>query len=82
MSTPRKLPPGTHPGFEHLKSQLGVYRCRLWPVTQKRDPKHADFSGILQLAGSKTSILVWVHEDGTLGLRLEKITERKEDRPK
>ena len=71
----RQLPAGHHPGFEHLKSQPGVYRCRLRPDLSKRDPKHADYKGILQLTASKASILIWVHEDGTLGLRLEKITK-------
>jgi hypothetical protein len=40
------------------------------------DPNHADYKGGLQLTGSKASILIWVHEDGTLGLRLEKIANR------
>jgi hypothetical protein len=71
-----RLPTGSHPGFSHLKSQPGVYRCRLRPELAKRDPRHADYKGILPLTGSKALILLWVHEDGTLGLRLEKITPK------
>jgi hypothetical protein len=77
MSEPiaaKKLPQGQHPGFQNLKAQLGVYRCKLWPDADKRDPNHADYKGVLQLTGSKASILIWVHRDGSLGLRLEKIT--------
>jgi hypothetical protein len=73
-----QLPAGKHPGFDHLKSEVGVYRCKLLPVVRKRDPKHADFSGILQLTGSKARIFIWVHADGSLGLRLAKIQEQKE----
>jgi hypothetical protein len=68
---------GTHPGFSHLKSQLGVYRCKLWPSVHKAKPEHADYSGILQLTGSRAQIYLWVHEDGSLGLRLEKIIEER-----
>jgi hypothetical protein len=75
---PGKLPPGVHPGFDKLPSEVGVYRCRLLRVIRKRDPKHADFTGILQLTGSKARIFVWIHVDGSLGLRLAKIQERKE----
>jgi hypothetical protein len=74
---PRKLPPGKYPGFEKLPAQPGVYRTKLWHQTEKRDPGYADYKGILQLTGSKALILVWVHADGSLGLRLEKITEGK-----
>ena len=72
---PNLLPPGPHPGFANLKSQPGVYRCKLRPELAKRDPRHADYRGILPLTGSKASVLVWVHGDGSLGLRLEKISE-------
>ena len=65
---------GTFGGFSNLPAKLGVYRCKLWPETNKRDPNHADYKGVLQLTGSKASVLIWVHVDGTLGLRLEKIT--------
>jgi hypothetical protein len=69
-----KLLKGTHPGFNHLKSKPGVYRCKLYPETRKAKPEHADYRGILQLTGSKALVLVWVHADGSLGLRLEKMT--------
>jgi hypothetical protein len=75
-----RLPPGTHPGLGNLKSQPGVYRCRLRPERNKRDPKHADYRGILQLTGSKAQVLIWVDTDGTLGLRLEKIVGRPDAR--
>ena len=74
---PRLLPKGKHPGFSKLKSQAGVYRCRLFPDLKKRNPDHSDYRGILQLTGSKAVINLWVQADGSLGLRLEKITERK-----
>jgi len=73
-TTAKKLPQGQHPGFQNLKAQAAVYRCKLWQVINKRDPNHADYKGVLQLTGSKASVLVWVHADGSLGLRLEKIT--------
>jgi len=73
---PRLLPSGQHPGFENLKSKPGVYRCRLRPELAKRDPRHADYKGVSPLTGSKALILLLVHEDGTLGLRLEKITSK------
>jgi hypothetical protein len=74
---PRKVPPGKYPGFSKLPAKAGVYRCKLWPVTEKRDPGWADYKGVLQLTGSKASVLIWLHSDGSLGLRLEKIEERK-----
>jgi hypothetical protein len=76
MSTIDKLPPGPHPGFSNLKAQPGVYRCKLQPELNKRDPKHADYRGILQLTGSRALILVWTHTDGSLGLRLEKLVRK------
>jgi hypothetical protein len=72
----RKLS-GAHPGFSKLPSKVGVYRCKLWPEINKRDPSYSDYKGVLHLTGSKALILVWVHEDGSLGLRLEKIIEKK-----
>ena len=75
-----KLPAGVHPGFDKLPSEVGVYRCKLLQVTRKRDPKHADYSGVLQLTGSKARIFIWVHADGSLGLRLAKIREQKEEK--
>jgi hypothetical protein len=66
------LPPGQAPGFSRLKSQPGVFRCKLWPVVNKRDPKHADYHGLLQLANSsKADVLLWIHQDGSLGLRVQ-----------
>jgi hypothetical protein len=66
----------SHPGFTDLKSKPGVYRCRLYPQYRKQDTRHADFKGELLLANCKCSILVWIHRDSTLGLRLEKIQQR------
>jgi hypothetical protein len=74
MNTTNLLPKGLHPGFENLQPKPGVYRCKLYPDTKKKDPNHADYKGVLHLTGSKASILLWVHCDGSLGLRLEKIT--------
>jgi hypothetical protein len=71
------LPPGSHPGFQHLKSKPGVYRCVLRPVKNKTNPDHADYTGILPLTNSKAWVLIWTHRDGTLGLRLEKIVEKR-----
>jgi hypothetical protein len=46
----------TKPSASRLPSKPGVYRCKLWPVTNKKKPEHAD---------------AWVHhQDGTLGLRV------------
>jgi hypothetical protein len=47
------LPPGPHPGFGKLKSQPGVFRCKLRPELNKAKPEHADYSGVLQLDGGK-----------------------------
>jgi hypothetical protein len=74
--SPNLLPPGSHPGFQSLKSRQGIYRCLLRAVENKKNPDHADYAGILPLIGSKARILLWVHRDGSLGLRLEKIIER------
>lgn len=76
----RKLPPGKYPGFGHLKSQSGVYRCRLHFQAVKSNPQHADYRGVLPIANGKASVLVWVHADGTLGLRLEKIEDRRKNK--
>lgn len=64
---------GSHPGFGHLKRQPGIYRCKLYYQDEKRDPKFADYKGVLQLTGFKALVLIWIHADNTLGLRLEKI---------
>jgi hypothetical protein len=39
----------------------------------KAKPEHADSRGIPQPTGSDASIKFWVHTDGSLDLRLEKI---------
>ena len=71
---PNLLPPGSAPGFAKLKSQPGVFRCKLWPVTQKKKTDHADYAGVLTLsAGARAQVLLWTHSDGSLGLRLELI---------
>ena len=75
---PNLLPPGSAPGFAKLKSQPGVFRCKLWPTTQKKKAEHADYAGVLTLsAGAKAQVLLWVHaDDGTLGLRLELVKSK------
>jgi hypothetical protein len=75
MVTP-KLPPGTAPGFAKLPAQTGVYRCKLF-ATRKRRPEYADYAGRLRVANGTAQVLIWLHSDGTLGLRLEKIVPRK-----
>jgi hypothetical protein len=63
---------GPHPGFGKLKAKPGVFRCKLRPELNKKDPKHADYSGVLQLDGGKKALCrLWTHVDGSLGLRLE-----------
>jgi hypothetical protein len=74
---PNLLPPGSASGFAKLKSQPGVFRCKLRPVTQKKKTDHADYAGVLVLsAGAKAQVLVWVHSEGSLGLRLELIKNK------
>jgi len=71
---PNLLPLGSAPGFAKLKSQPGVFRGKLWPVTDKKKAEHADYAGVVQLsAGAKAQVLLWLHSDGSLGLRLELI---------
>ena len=54
-----------------LKSQPGVFRCKLRPETKKAKPEHSDYSGTLLMAnGERANVRVWVHGDGTLGLRV------------
>jgi hypothetical protein len=79
---PNLVPAGSHPvaGYTKLNTQVGVYRTRLRPVNHKRDLKHADYYGDMQLANAKVHIYIWVHTDGTLGLRLAKSTPRKESK--
>ena len=68
---PNVLPPGNHPGFARLKSQPGVFRCKLRPETKKAKPEHSDYSGTLLMAnGESANVRVWVHGDGTLRLRV------------
>jgi hypothetical protein len=67
------LQPGKHPGFNYLKAKPGVYRCKLRPDLAKSNPDHSDYKGVLLLTGCKCHVNVWVHSDGTLGLRLEKM---------
>jgi hypothetical protein len=44
--------------------------------TSKKRPEHADYRGILQLSGGERAlVLLWVHADGSLGLRLEEIDD-------
>jgi hypothetical protein len=69
---PNLLPAGSHPGFGKLKSQKDVFRCKLRPETNKKRPEFADYCGVLQLNGGKKALCrVWVHQDASLGLRLE-----------
>ena len=70
------LAPGKHPGFKHLKPKPGVYRCLLRRVRHKANANHGDYVGILRLANCQAWVVIWIHKDGTLGLRLEKL-ERK-----
>jgi hypothetical protein len=75
---PNRLPPGNHPGFAKLKSQPGVFRCKLRPETNKAKPEHSDYAGTLLMAnGERASVRLWVHADGSLGLRVA-LAPRKE----
>lgn len=66
------LPPGCHPGFSKLKSQKNVFRAKLRPEPHKAKSEHADYRGTLFLDGGKKALaLLWVHQDGSLGLRVE-----------
>ena len=69
---PTLLLPGAHQGFSKLKSKPGVFRCKLRAVASKAKPEFADYSGTLFLAGgAKAGVLLWSHQDGSLGLRFE-----------
>ena len=69
---PNTLPLGQHPGFSKLKSQKNVFRAKLRPQLNKAKSEHADYHGILQLDGGKKALVfLWVHQDGSLGLRVE-----------
>ena len=75
---PNLLPPGVHGGFSKLKSQPGVFRCKLRPVSSKPKAEYSDYHGLLQLnGGAKASVMLWVHADGSLGLRVELIAKEK-----
>jgi hypothetical protein len=69
---------GTHPGLGKLKAREGIYRCLLRRDLHKKNPEHADYKGVLSIANGRAWVMLWVHEDGTLGLRLEKIIEGPE----
>ena len=71
----KKLPNGIHPGFDHLPPQLNVCRCKLWPVSEKQNERHADYSGLIWLVHGKVAarVFLWAHSDGTLGLRVQKL---------
>jgi hypothetical protein len=76
---PNTLPAGTAPGFAKLKSQPGVFRCKLWPCADKKLPEHADYRGTLQMSsGAKADVLLWVHVDGSLGLRVGMMSAKPE----
>jgi hypothetical protein len=78
---PNVLPPGDHPGFSRLKSQPGVFRCKLRPAANKAKPEHSDYSGTLLMGnGERAEVRVWVHADGSLGLRVA-LAPRKEGEP-
>ena len=48
---PNLLPVGPHPGFAKLKSQPGVFRCKLRPERKKRRNRNsADYAGVLLLS--------------------------------
>ena len=75
---PNVLPPGDHPGFARLKSQPGVFRCKLRPETKKANPSTATTAARLLMAkGERANVRVWVHADGSLGLRVA-LAPRKE----
>jgi hypothetical protein len=78
----KTLPKGIHPGFAGLPEQPNVHRCKLWPHANKANPDYADYKGLLHLSdGSKAFVMLWCHEDGTLGLRLEMLRKRKPPPP-
>jgi hypothetical protein len=75
-----KFARGIHPGFGKLKSEVGVYRTALWRVLKKARPEFADFSGVLVIGTQKIRVFAWLHENGSLGLRLQKIIDKKESK--
>jgi hypothetical protein len=69
---PTLVPPGIHPGPGKLVTQKGVFRAKLRPELTKARVEHADYRGTIFLDGGKrASALLWVHADGTLGLRIQ-----------
>ena len=68
---PNILPPGGALGFAKLKSRPGVFRCKLRLCMDKKRPEYADYRGVLQMdGGGQAGVLLWVHADGSLGLRV------------
>jgi hypothetical protein len=66
-----QLPAGSHPGFAKLKSQKNVFRGKLRFQSTKSNPAHADYVGSIFLDGGRKALaMIWVHQDGTLGLRI------------
>jgi hypothetical protein len=69
---PTLLPAGNHPGFARHKSQTGCFPLQVGPETSKKRPEYADYREILQLSGGERAfVLLWVHADSSLRLRLE-----------
>lgn len=55
-----------------------MFRCKLRPETHKAKPEHSDYSGTLLMGnGERAMVRVWVHPDGSLGLRVA-LEPRKE----
>jgi hypothetical protein len=76
-----RLAAGNHPGFARLKSQPGVFRCKLRPAANKAKPEHSDYLGTLLMGnGERANVRLWVHADGSLGLRVA-LAPRKEGEP-
>jgi hypothetical protein len=75
---PRTLRPGTHPasGFNQAPKQEGVYRALLKPCKNKTSPDHSNYAGFIQLANCVAGIRLWLHDDGTLGLRVQKLKKQ------
>ena len=78
----KPLPPGIHSGLGHLKPHPGVYRCLLRRVRHKANPDHADYVGVLPLSDSQAWCCIWLHADGSLGLRVEKLPAHQSRREK
>jgi hypothetical protein len=78
-ATPKLLKVGIHPGFDHLSPEVNVCRCKLWPAANKPNKDSADYIGKLWLIPEKVAarVFLWVHSDGTLGLRVQKLKRPK-----